>query len=408
MAFKPDFDTIAVVCTAVNIVVNVGFWTVFWRRLSSPEVQFWCIGLFLNMVGSVLLLGVDRHSHIFFGLTGGVLQVSYMGFVLLGFQSFFKRSLDWSYVVIVPLIYLVSVAPFAGADIAVKIGSVEIFAALALGAMLVFREIILQNNAGGLTSAVLAGTVYSSFALYQAVCVILALLFPITRTDIGIQSGWVGWAMLYGVLHKGMCALVIVVLYSDRIENQLRILADTDMLTGIANRRSFVSQVELLLKNPPQNMMLAIIDLDHFKRVNDTYGHVAGDKVLKAFAAHVASELTPSMRFGRLGGEEFALFAPVKQPHLSFELLDKLRESVSNIRMDFTDESLVIRMSIGVSFSNVSGNDLDAMMVAADIALYTAKREGRNRVCEFHPSQRLTQFFDESDGVSSVDIRKLA
>ena len=213
--------------------------------------------------------------------------------------------------------------------------------------------------------------------------------------------------MLVIVLHKGMCALVIVVLYSDRIENQLRVLANTDMLTGIPNRRSFVSQVDALLRNPPQNMMLAIIDLDHFKRVNDTYGHLAGDRVLQAFASHVASQLTPATRFGRLGGEEFALFAPVIQPQQSLDFLERLRESVSQLQLDFDESVIEIRISIGVSFSSMSGNDLDAMMVAADIALYTAKRDGRNRVCEFHPSQRLSQFFDGSEKVLLVN-RKLA
>ena len=407
MAFNPDFMTIAVVCTAVNLVVNVGFWTVFWRRLQSQEVCFWCLALFINLVGTLLLLKVNRHPDAVFGLVGGALQASYMGFMLLGFQSFFKRPLEWSYTLVVPFIYCVSMAPFVGTEIGLKIGSVEIFAALALGAMLISREIIFQHRAEGLSSAPLAVTVYCSFALLQGVCVILGLLFPVLRTETGIQSDWVGWAMLVIVLHKGMCALVIVVLYSDRIENQLRVLANTDMLTGIPNRRSFVSQVDALLRNPPQNMMLAIIDLDHFKRVNDTYGHLAGDRVLQAFASHVASQLTPATRFGRLGGEEFALFAPVIQPQQSLDFLERLRESVSQLQLDFDESVIEIRISIGVSFSSMSGNDLDAMMVAADIALYTAKRDGRNRVCEFHPSQRLSQFFDGSEKVLLVN-RKLA
>jgi len=408
MAFIPDFVTIAVVCVAVSFVVNLGFWTVFWRRLASREVQFWCLGLFLNVVGGLLLFGIDRHPDVFFGLFGGAMAASHMGFMLLGFQTFFRRSLDWSYVIAVPVVYVVSMFPFVGTEMGLKLGAVEVFAAMALGALLICREIIQQRRMEVLPSAPLAVTVYGGFAMLQGISVMLGLLFPVLRTESGVHSSWVGWAMLIVVLHKGLCALVIVVLYSDRIESQLRVLADTDMLTGVHNRRSFVSQVESLLKNPPQNMMLAIIDLDHFKRVNDTYGHVAGDKVLKAFADHISAGLTPSMRFGRLGGEEFALFAPVKQPHLSLEFLDRLKESVSSIKLDFADDHLAIRMSIGVSFSNVSGNDLDAMMVAADIALYTAKREGRNRVCEFHPSQRLSQFFEASDITSLPDARKLA
>jgi diguanylate cyclase (GGDEF)-like protein len=376
----------------LNFCVLCGFIAVFWRKTSTLEVRLWSTALFFSFLGSMSVLFVSAQSNPVLGLIGGLMQASFTGIMLLAFQSFFRRPLNWAYALSVPVFFTLTLLPSVRTGLDMKQVMLEIFALMTLGTLLICRDIVIQTRREQFPSAKMAIVLYGSFAVLNVVFIVLELLYPVSRIDGMIQSGWAGWAMLVTVMLKGMCALVIVVLASDRTEAQLRWLANTDMLTGAPNRRSFVANAEALLQNPGQNMMLAIVDLDHFKRINDTYGHLVGDRVLQMFSRHMAAQITPLMRFGRLGGEEFALFCPVIDKKKSLENLDALRKSVSNLVLIADGDDIRVDISIGVSFSHVCGNTLDAMMVAADTALYTAKREGRNRVCEFHPSQRLKQF----------------
>lgn len=396
MLHAPDFATMIVVGTAVNFVLNISFWFSYARRLTASELLYWSIGLMLNFLGAAILAMRDLLPAFITGEIGGMLFVSFMGFMLLGFQAFFGRPLNWLYVAAVPVFYAVTMFPFVGTEMGLAIGALEIFVSIALGSLLICREFMLRNRTEQLSTMPLAIVVYGSFAALQLVCLVAGILSPLMEANGVVQSSWIGWAMMVIVLHKAMCVLVILLLVSDRIEARLRELANTDMLTGVHNRRAFVSAVDAALANAPQSMMLAIFDLDHFKRINDTYGHLAGDAVLQSFCQTIGSVMTPSLKFGRMGGEEFAMFAPVIRKDKTLEFLDRIRTLVSETKVPFAGHEIDMQVSIGVTFSEVAGTNLDAMMAAADCALYMAKREGRNRICEFHPSFRLVNLLDEA------------
>jgi diguanylate cyclase (GGDEF)-like protein len=170
--------------------------------------------------------------------------------------------------------------------------------------------------------------------------------------------------------------------------DELRRLSNLDGLTGIANRRSFDATLAAEWKRAARAgspVSLLLCDVDHFKRYNDRYGHLAGDECLK----HVATALSSLVEragdlVARYGGEEFAVILPATDGDGSLRLADVLRSGVEALRIPATEAELPwVTVSAGVATAVPAADDPDsaALLRAADAALYRAKRAGRNRVC---------------------------
>lgn len=164
-------------------------------------------------------------------------------------------------------------------------------------------------------------------------------------------------------------------------EARMRLLASTDELTGIANRRYFWNRFEKELNSAHQQnktLYLAMIDIDHFKMVNDTYGHLAGDEALKILANLMRECFDHSHFIGRLGGEEFGVMMSNLEPLEAYKKLDDFRHKLSEVIFKFNGKKLSkITISIGLS-SRQSEDTTDVMFARADQALYAAKNDGRN------------------------------
>jgi diguanylate cyclase (GGDEF)-like protein len=159
-------------------------------------------------------------------------------------------------------------------------------------------------------------------------------------------------------------------------------LAMTDELTGVPNRRAVLGRLDPLLRRSDSSACSTlIIDIDHFKAINDQHGHPAGDEVLKVVAATVRSAVRESAFFGRLGGEEFLIVLPgtgLKEARRVAEVFRERIESIDTSR--WCADRRPITASIGVAVS-VPGKDTPSTMLQrADLALYVAKRGGRNCV----------------------------
>lgn len=164
---------------------------------------------------------------------------------------------------------------------------------------------------------------------------------------------------------------------------QLEDLASTDELTGLYNRRRFlrIAEGDLNRLRKGHQSGLALIDLDHFKRINDIHGHATGDRVLQAFASVARSCLRDDDVLARYGGEEFVLLLPNTDAEQFTACCERLREAFANAEPeDANIEAGHLSLSIGLTLLN-AGDDLDAGLQRADEALYRAKRGGRNR-CE--------------------------
>lgn len=165
--------------------------------------------------------------------------------------------------------------------------------------------------------------------------------------------------------------------------DQLTKLLTTDYLTGVCNRSHFFEVGERECRRAlryTQPLALISMDLDHFKRVNDTYGHATGDEVLKLFTKTCAALLRPSDTFARLGGEEFIVLLPSTTLSGAGELAERLRLAIDAATVHVAGSVLRFTASLGCSELNSNETNLEAMIAAADKALYVAKKSGRNRV----------------------------
>lgn len=168
-----------------------------------------------------------------------------------------------------------------------------------------------------------------------------------------------------------------------QLEERLRDLAMTDALTGAANRRAFLAAAEREYARARRyRLPLAVvaIDIDHFKRINDTFGHAAGDVALQALAATCDDQIRASDYFGRLGGEEFAILLPETDREPAMALAERLRVCVAALRVTAEDAVITMTSSFGVAMLAPGDAEASNLLRRADEALYAAKHGGRNRV----------------------------
>lgn len=160
-------------------------------------------------------------------------------------------------------------------------------------------------------------------------------------------------------------------------ELELRMIGQSDYLTGAKTRRAFMADLEVACAQPPESRgALIMLDLDHFKRVNDRFGHPAGDEVLRAAAAACRSTIRRTDVLGRLGGEEFAILLRGMTISDAIKCAERVRQSVAELRV-LPDRERQVTVSIGVTA--IRGGNPHASLAAADAALYCAKKNGRNR-----------------------------
>ena len=164
---------------------------------------------------------------------------------------------------------------------------------------------------------------------------------------------------------------------------QLQEMAITDFLTGLYIRRYFMSRLQdELLRSERYNkaFSIAMIDIDKFKNVNDTYGHAAGDQALKAAASFFKKNLRQTDVVARYGGEEFVIFFPETNKKVAYVLAERLRKGFSQIRLDTLPR---LSISLGISTYPDDGKDIETLIKNADAAMYSAKQRGRNQVVTF-------------------------
>lgn len=170
----------------------------------------------------------------------------------------------------------------------------------------------------------------------------------------------------------------------------LQYMVSTDELTGIYNRRAFMEKADtLIIKYNKLDLKYGflMLDIDNFKSVNDHYGHLAGDTVIKSVGTSMKSVFLESGIFGRIGGEEFAAIFPLKRKSDLLEIAEKIRSLVEENIITINNElKISVTVSIGITYPETSSATLTQLLSNADVALYHAKRTGRNKVCQFNDS----------------------
>ena len=230
-----------------------------------------------------------------------------------------------------------------------------------------------------------ARIVYLEFSPLDPTIAILPTGTPIGLTLIGSTA----LIVFFGLLQ--------LALVGQRSERRLRVAAETDGLTGLANRRRFMSDVLPCLAASPHVGALVLFDLDHFKNINDTHGHLIGDRALAEFA-HILAKAAPQHAIAaRIGGEEFALFLPSANAAKAAHIAEHIRELIRAFQLESARGALCVTVSGGVAGVEEVGSDYEALHSAADAALYKAKSDGRDRIVVHrgqpqpsHPVERAT------------------
>jgi len=173
-----------------------------------------------------------------------------------------------------------------------------------------------------------------------------------------------------------------------QISDEFRKLSVTDALTGIYNRRHFEELIKTeteIAQRHGEVFSLLIIDIDHFKRVNDNYGHPCGDSVLKEVACTLKDNLRKTDIICRVGGEEFVAICKRADKATAMEISSKLREKIESLTTPFGDEQIKVTISVGVASLNSESAEeyADSLYKQADIAVYHSKKSGRNRITHY-------------------------
>ncbi len=172
-----------------------------------------------------------------------------------------------------------------------------------------------------------------------------------------------------------------------RLENELRILATTDLLSGLNNRRAFHEKGETLLEHCRRYQVpcgALMIDIDHFKSINDRFGHPVGDEAIRAAGRAIQAALRDADLVGRIGGEEFAVLLPYADVQGVRDTAERIRQSVEALSITTGNGQLLrFTVSLGLASFRPPDQDLEQLLVQADHALYQAKAEGRNRAVTY-------------------------
>jgi diguanylate cyclase (GGDEF)-like protein len=171
-----------------------------------------------------------------------------------------------------------------------------------------------------------------------------------------------------------------------RLITDLQKIASYDALTGALNRGRLEEEAIRLKARcirSGETLAVMMIDIDHFKSINDLYGHPAGDEVLRRLAGIAQTSIRPDDYFARYGGEEFCILLRSTTENEAWELAERLRQTYAQVTLNIGEKSINITVSIGVADSTFIGLEFTSLVSAADQALYRAKQEGRNRVISY-------------------------
>jgi len=220
-------------------------------------------------------------------------------------------------------------------------------------------------------------------ALFLLRTPMIAMLPGSVASDSVFGSVWMTVLSFEALLFTISVAFILLAMAKERTELRHRTAAMVDSLTGVANRRAFLQDASQLAKRhsaDPRPTAVLLIDLDHFKSINDRFGHALGDRVLEIFTDAARKSMRGSDLIGRLGGEEFAAMLIDTSRDKAVAAAERIRETFSQMAQDVDGRPVCATVSIGLVHCAEPTLDVPELLAQADYALYYAKERGRNRV----------------------------
>lgn len=345
----------------------------------------WGLSNLLVGVGSFLvaLRGIVPYS---VSVDGGNI-VTIAGYMLMFFavRIFSGRGLDQRYFWLAILLVSVPVVLIVSDPTAVSARLLYVSVICCLCDLAIAREAVSIVRRERLYSAALLVGLYICTAMIFAARSILAATGEIGGPDPFGASAAHSWMAVSAVAFIMLRSMAMVLMAAERSRNQLTELAHHDPLTGALNRGGLAQRLPALGSQP---VSLLIIDIDHFKQLNDRHGHAAGDEILRLFVNVSRNIMQPHDLLARQGGDEFLAVLKKASQEEAVAIAERIRLTFAAAVMQRPDLAVFPTLSIGVATRAQSDGDFGQLVHKADEALYRSKREGRNRVEAFWEGQQ--------------------
>jgi diguanylate cyclase (GGDEF)-like protein len=377
MVFMGDLSTliaVAVFAKGVSGVLLIYAWV---TNRHTPALALWAIA-FLVSSAATALISEERIGDVRLMDIADALLIGAYGLLWIGARSFNNRKTPVAYLLVAPaawlLLHQLEVLRFSNYASVATVSSILFFCLLLTG-----FEFWRSNK--DLPSRWPLIAIIGA----QAAVVLSRILWPewVVRLLAGHSPTGTVLIFFETLFQTFFAAFLLAFLVKERREEHFRQAALVDPLTGIWNRRAFLEYASRRLSRAAidkEAAALIAFDLDEFKSINDRYGHPAGDRMLCSFSKMVSGALQPGDLFGRIGGEEFACLLVDVSPADALAIAERLRYRFANMEICSGSARLRTTVSSGVATAGQPQPDLEALMSAADRALYRAKKLGRNRV----------------------------
>jgi diguanylate cyclase (GGDEF)-like protein len=379
-------DVPSVIATSGIVTAALGGLLIFaWHQSRSQCLLLWGIANLLVAVGTTVPLASASVAEEFVDVANAAVLIGY-GLIWAGVRSFERRPLSLAVALSGGVLWLVA------AQFPLFAGAGHLRAALSFLVSGSFVTATALEVASGRDERL-----WSRNAALFLFCIHSVIL--IGRVPESLLGHWIpdhvisrsqllAAFSLETLLFVVASAFILLAMVKERSEGEQIARASTDALTGIANRRAFFEVGEARIEENRRIRIptaVALFDLDHFKQINDAYGHAAGDAALKLFARTAAAELRQRDLLARIGGEEFACVMPNLSAREAAAVADRIRIAFAAAALDGGGATFHATVSAGVFVASESDLSLDRMLAGADRALYEAKRGGRNRVEHSRP-----------------------
>jgi diguanylate cyclase (GGDEF)-like protein len=395
-----DLPTISVVTFSATTIVGLVLCFVWWQERSSPLIGWWGVAQLVMAAGIGFAAAASLSNSPPLVAFGQALMILSAAIMWMAVREFNGRSLNPLLVAVWPSGFVIASAFGVAQSLNGRlILSSTLLAALFMMTAFEFARTRSERLASRWPASLLLALIGAGYLTWMP----LALTMPIRDVSHVFGSHWFPIVIVFAFLGRVALAFVILAIVKERQEMRQRLFALTDPLTGLPNRRALFEAAELVVslenvrKDDPISVML--FDLDHFKKINDTYGHRFGDRVLQLFSQTLVDELDADCTMGRLGGEEFAAIMPGTRLNVAAAKAESVRATFAQAASFIDGMPVGGTVSIGVAAHDNIACDIGALFHRADGALYAAKQAGRNRVQVIGPQEGLQHEERELDSV---------
>jgi diguanylate cyclase (GGDEF)-like protein len=376
-----DINTLFMVTIYVEAILGLLLLFAWVQNLSIRAVAWWGFAHLIR-AGSVVLFGMygSAPDLITIDLANALLFTAY-AVTWTGARVFDGRPVEPVYLVTGAVLWLLV------CRLPVLAGAIDARVLIASGIITAYTWLTAYEFWRGRSEQLVSRwpaifMLFAHGALFLLRTPLLAVL-PLSSSNHVMGSVWLTVLSFEALLFTISIAFILLAMAKERTELRHRTAAMVDPLTGIANRRAFLQDAELSAKRHrvnPRPTAVLLIDLDHFKSINDRFGHAVGDRVLEIFTESAGQSIRSTDLLGRLGGEEFAAMLHDTGREKAMAVADRIREAFAEASKDVDSHPVCATVSIGVVHCDGPTLDVPQLLAQADRALYVAKARGRNRV----------------------------